>query len=116
MSSPLDGLGGGQPPKSGVARYAVTPTTPQRICITAPETGLALLRDPEAPVGRSTIALEAVVDPPSQQVLWYVDGIPFSLTDHPYTTRWPIEAGTHTFQARVPFTDARSNVVRIRVF
>ncbi len=71
--------------------------------------------NPETPAGMSTLALRAVVDPPSEQILWYVDGVPFELTDYPYTVRWPLEPGEHTIQARLPHTDAASSVVRVMV-
>ena len=75
-----------------------------------------MLRDPETPAGLATLALRADVDPPAEQVLWYVDGAPYKVSDYPYTARWPLTPGTHTFQARVPFTDTRSNVVQAQVF
>ncbi len=61
------------------------------------------------------MALRAVVDPPSEQVLWVVDGVPFELTNYPYTVRWPLEPGEHTIQARLPHTDSVSSVVRVVV-
>ena len=88
---------------------------PVSIRIASPQDGLRLLRDPETPAGMSTLALRAVVDPPSEQLLWYVDGVPFELTDYPYTVRWPLEPGEHTIQARLPHTDAVSSVVGVMV-
>ena len=88
---------------------------PVSIRIASPKDGLRLLRDPETPAGMSTLALRAVVDPPSEQILWYVDGVPFELTDYPYTVRWPLEPGEHAIQARLPHTDAVSSVVRVVV-
>jgi hypothetical protein len=35
--------------------------------------------------------------------------------DYPYTTRWALAPGEHTFQARLPFTHATSEAVRVRV-
>ena len=63
----------------------------------------------------ATLALRAVVDPPSEQVLWYVDGEPFELADYPYTTRWRLEPGEHTIQARLPHQETASKVVRVVV-
>jgi hypothetical protein len=34
---------------------------------------------------------------------------------YPYTARWPLTPGEHTFQARVPTTDEASGKVRILV-
>ncbi len=85
------------------------------IQITSPEIGLRLLRDPETPPGMATLALRAMVSPPSEQILWYVDGAPFQLVDYPYTARWPLEPGEHTFQAQLPSTDLTSGRVRVLV-
>ena len=83
--------------------------------ITSPRHTLRLMRDPETPADRSTIALEVVVDPPREQVVWYVDGEPFEVADHPFTVRWPLENGTHSFQARLPYEPGSSQVVRVTV-
>jgi penicillin-binding protein 1C len=88
---------------------------PVNIEITSPEDGLRLLRDPETPAGMATLALQAAVDPPTGQVLWYVDGAPFQLVDYPYTARWPLEPGEHTIQAQLPHTDVASRPVRVVV-
>jgi penicillin-binding protein 1C len=80
-----------------------------------PEDGVRLLRDPEAPPGTGSIALRALVQPRVEQVLWTVDGAPFRLADAPYTVRWPLAVGEHRIQAQIPYTDIRSQVVRIRV-
>ena len=83
--------------------------------ITSPEQGVRLLRDPETPPELSTVALNVVVNPPVDQIVWYVDGAPFQITDFPYTARWPLEPGEHTFQARVPHTSVMSSRVKIQV-
>lgn len=89
---------------------------PVTLNLTAPEAGLRILVDPEAPADRSTLALRVTVDPPVEQVVWYVDGEPFEVVDYPYTTRWPIVPGEHTFQARLPFRDGASKVVTVTVY
>ena len=38
----------------------------------------------------------------------HVDGRPFRTVEPPFDLRWPLVPGEHTFQARVPFTAARS--------
>jgi len=83
--------------------------------ITSPENGTTLLRDPETPIGLETLALRAIIDPPSAQVVWYVDGRPFEVTDRPYKTRWPIVPGDHVFQVRLPYSTLASTPVRVRV-
>ena len=83
--------------------------------ITSPETGLRLLLDPETPPDQNTLALTAVVEPRVDQLVWYVDGRPFRTVDPPFDLRWPLVPGEHTFQARVPFTAARSRAVTVIV-
>lgn len=86
-----------------------------RVSVTSPEHGLRLLRDPETPTEASTLALRAVVDPPAPQIVWYVDGRPFEVTDYPYATRWKLAPGEHVFQARLPGAGAGSAPVRVSV-
>jgi penicillin-binding protein 1C len=103
--------------EGGLAPTAVIRTAGPgvRIGIVSPENGLRLLRDPETPADRTTLALKAVVDPPVPQLVWYVDGRPFQVVDYPYTTRWILEPGDHVFQARLAQGSAVSTAVRIRV-
>ena len=101
--------------RGGRPRAAVLRSEP-RIRLTAPESGLRVLRDPETPAGRATLALRVTVDPPTEQVVWYVDGEPFRVVDYPYATRWPLRPGKHTFQARLPFRDVASSTVRVTVY
>jgi penicillin-binding protein 1C len=83
--------------------------------ILSPRPGLRVLRDPESTPSGNTLVLDAAVDPKVEQVVWYVDGAPFAVADYPYTTRWPLSAGEHTFQARVPYSTAVSPAVRVEV-
>lgn len=87
----------------------------RRLRVSSPTDLVHVLSDPETPPARRTLALEVEVDPPSEQVLWYVDGQPYELADYPYSLRWPLAPGEHTFEARVPFRDERSQTVRVRV-
>ncbi len=87
-----------------------------KIGITSPASGLRILRDPETPRDRATLALRVTVDPPSEQVVWYVNGAPFQVVDYPYVARWPLSPGEHTFQARRPFRDVAARVGRVRVY
>jgi penicillin-binding protein 1C len=88
---------------------------PARLRVTSPEHGARLVRDPETPATLATVALGAVVEPRAVQVVWLVDGRPFRTVDHPYTARWPLTPGVHTFQARVPFTPYASRIVQVTV-
>jgi penicillin-binding protein 1C len=94
---------------------ALTGTALARIEITSPESGLRLLIDPETPPAQNTLALTAVVEPKVDQLVWYVDGRPYRTVDSPFDLRWPLVAGEHTFQAREPFTHARSRAVTVIV-
>ncbi len=85
------------------------------LTVTSPVAGRVLIRDPETPAEHATLPLEAVVDPAVSQVVWYVDGEPFEVVDHPYTTRWPIRPGEHTFQVRTLEGEAASRAVRVVV-
>jgi penicillin-binding protein 1C len=85
------------------------------VSLTAPENGLRVLRDPETPMAQATLALEATVDPPVPQIVWYVDGEPFQVADYPYTARWTLEPGEHSFQARLPHTAGASGKARVIV-
>ena len=94
---------------------ALDSTRTFRLSLTSPEPGQRLLRDPEMPPERSTIALKAVVDPPVPQVVWYVDGAPFQVADYPYEARWTLRPGEHRFQARLPYAPVSSAVVSVVV-
>lgn len=101
---------------AGTSRRATLAATSEpRISITSPENGSRLLRDPEIPAHLATVALRAVIEPPVEQVLWLVDGTPFQLADYPYTARWPLQPGSHTFQVQVPYRGVHSSVVRVIV-
>ncbi len=83
--------------------------------ITSPEGGARLMRDPETPADRNTVALRAVVEPPVSEIVWYVDGQPLVTAPYPYTARWRLQPGEHTFQARLAFGAFVSRVIRITV-
>jgi penicillin-binding protein 1C len=97
----------------GVTRRVSVGVEAPVVRIVTPANGEHLIRDPEAPAGQATLALQATVDPPVGQLLWLVDGEPFAVVDYPYATRWPLSAGEHHFEARVPFTEVGSKVVRV---
>ena len=89
------------------------------LTIRSPSPGLRLLFDPETPRALSTLELRVDVDPgdgpaPSQ-VLWFVDGAPFRLVDHPEAARWPLEAGRHRIFAELPGLNVRSEQVTVWV-
>jgi len=85
-----------------------------KLAVTRPRAG-TLMKDPEAPPSFQTIPLEASVTPPAPQVVWYVDGKPFKVVDYPYTVRWKMQEGTHTFQIRLPYAPLSSELTRVTV-
>ncbi|MCP3957750.1 MAG: glycosyl transferase [bacterium] len=103
------------PPRLAMVHDKTERTEPS-IYLTSPESGLRVLRDPETPATRASLALRVTVDPPTEQVVWYVDGEPFRVVDYPYSVRWPLAPGEHTFQARLPFRDVVSSTVRVTVY
>ena len=84
-----------------------------RLQIQSPADQTELFRDPEAPPGRSTLALTVSVDPPVSAVLWLHNGEPLELVPHPHSLRWPLQPGRHRFQAMVPDTGDASAVVEV---
>jgi penicillin-binding protein 1C len=103
------------PALPGMWALDTEPATPARVRITAPGHGTRLIPDPESPAELATLALRAVVEPRVAQLLWLVDGIPWQLADDPYTVRWPLAPGEHTFEARIPFSRITSAPVTVRV-
>jgi penicillin-binding protein 1C len=95
------------------AQPELRPTT-FKLTVIKPQAG-NLLKDPEAPLAFQTIPLEASVLPPAPQVVWYVDGKPFKVVEYPYTVRWRMEEGTHTFQVRLPYAPLSSELTRVTV-
>jgi penicillin-binding protein 1C len=88
---------------------------PVRLSITAPEHNSHIWRNPEVPPAFNRLALKAVVEPRVPQVVWYVDGEPFAVTDPDKPVLWPIQPGTHHFQVRLPLRDGSSRPVRVVV-
>jgi penicillin-binding protein 1C len=85
------------------------------VSIVSPENGLRLIRDPETPEDQATVALRAVANPIVPQLIWYVDGKPYRVSDYPYTARLTLTPGEHTIQAGLPDAPFSSKRVRIIV-
>ena len=86
-----------------------------QVSITSPQSGLRVIRDPETPTELASLSLQAVVEPPIPQLLWEVDGQPFTLVERPYSARWPLIPGEHVIRARVPYQNTVSAPIRVRV-
>jgi len=86
-----------------------------RLLVRSPREGTRVLPDPETPADFATLALEATVSPPVAQVVWYVDGRPYEVADYPYSTRWRVTPGAHTFRVGLPYAPLSSPPVRITI-
>ena len=90
-------------------------TESSSLSIMSPEHGVRLLINPDIPAGLNSLGLSVSVDPPVEQILWFVDGRPYELVDSPYAARWPLARGRHSFQARLPYRSEVSEVVEVFV-
>jgi hypothetical protein len=68
------------------------------------------------PVGKSTLTLTCKVFPPVSSVLWYVNGEEFKVVSYPFNLSWLMKPGVYEFQAAVPYSSFRSNVIKVEVF
>jgi hypothetical protein len=90
-----------------VERYALS--------ITSPRGGSRFFLDPEMPAGMSLLPIACRVEPAPASVLWLADGEEVAETGYPFTLKWAMRPGIHTFQAVVPGTSFRSAPVRLEV-
>jgi penicillin-binding protein 1C len=86
------------------------------IIITSPRTDSRFFIDPDMPVGKSTLTLTCKVFPPVSSVLWYVNGEEFKVVSYPFNLSWLMKPGVYEFQAAVPYSSFRSNVIKVEVF
>lgn len=100
------------PPPAGAPRVRVA-DGPARMDIASPEHDTRLWRNPEQPAALNRIALKARVDPGVEQIVWYVDGAPFAVTEPDRTVYWPMKPGAHRFQARPSLSPGGSRTVRV---
>lgn len=91
-------------------------SSPQiHLAISTPARNSQIWRNPEQPAEYNRLALKADVKPHVPQIVWYVDGQPFAVTDPDRPVFWPIESGQHRFQIRLPYRDETSAIVPIYV-
>lgn len=84
--------------------------------ISQPIDGQYLLIHPEMPPEHNTIAMRVKTTKPVKQVLWYVDGEPYATATDPFSVRWQLKPGQHTFQVGLPYRQERSQPVTITVY
>ncbi len=49
------------------------------------------------------------------QVMWYVDGKPYEITDSPFSTSWKLKPGKHTFQVKLPYRNETSDKITVEI-
>lgn len=91
-------------------------SSPQiHLAISTPTRNSQIWRNPEQPAAFDRLALKADVEPHVPQIVWYVDGQPFAITDPNRPVFWPIQSGEHRFQIRLPYRNETSAVVPVHV-
>jgi len=109
----LTWLPGGDQARS--APEAQQTDTPVRLAVVAPEAGSRIWRNPESPAAADGIVLRATTTPHVPQIVWYVDGAPFALTDPDRPITWRLSTGDHRFQIGLPLRPERSKPVLVTV-
>jgi penicillin-binding protein 1C len=102
-------MGYGPPPRR--ARSVRTAS----LRIVEPPHGSRYVIDPETPRDFQTLPLRVEVSPAVAEVVWIVDGREYERVSYPYETRWSLEEGRHTFQARFPKANVMSEVISVDV-
>jgi penicillin-binding protein 1C len=109
---------------SVAAQAFLNATKPGQVSIISPKNNLRLIRNPEVPAELAMLTLKANLAAPSSvspgsptasQLLWYVDGKPYQLAAAGDAVHWPLQAGTHVFQARLPYSTVASPPVTVQV-
>jgi penicillin-binding protein 1C len=86
-----------------------------QLTITEPVSNIKYFINPTINIELQTIALKVTVNPSVDQVVWYVDGKPFQVADYPYTIRWQLQKGIHSFQVKFPYSNFESNKINVIV-
>ncbi|MDE2362969.1 MAG: transglycosylase domain-containing protein [Hyphomicrobiales bacterium] len=86
-----------------------------RLVVSTPENNSRIWSNPEQPANLNRLVLKARVEPRVEQIVWYVDGEPFAITDPDKPVYWPMRQGSHRFQARLPLQAAKSRPVRVTI-
>ncbi len=85
------------------------------LAIATPENRTHIWRNPEQPAALDRLALRVSAPASVEQILWMVDGRPFQLADADKPAFWPMQPGTHRFQARLPLRPGGSRVVEVTI-
>ncbi len=106
----------GEPARAPAATPEMPGADPTvRLSVVTPEAGSRVWRNPESPAAADRLVLRAKTTPHVPQIVWYVDGEPFALTDPDKPVAWPLLVGEHRFQIGLPLRPERSRPVRLEV-
>lgn len=87
----------------------------KQFTIASPSNNSHFYINPHIPKEKNSINLHIDIDGEAPEVLWYVDGQPFQLVAAPYSLRWPLQPGVHRFQAKIPYSQIASNIVKVTI-
>jgi len=85
------------------------------LVIATPEHNMHVWRNPEQPAHLNRLALKLVNGGRDVQVVWIVDGAPFTVAQADETVFWPMTPGAHRIQARLALARVNSRPVRVVV-
>ncbi|MBX3525433.1 MAG: transglycosylase domain-containing protein [Rhodoblastus sp.] len=97
-----------------IAEPAAT-TDNVRLIVSTPENNSRIWSNPEQPALLNRLTLKARVEPRVEQIVWYVDGEPFAITDPDKPVYWPMRPGSHRIQARLPLRLGASKAVHVMI-
>jgi penicillin-binding protein 1C len=86
-----------------------------KITITEPRSLGRYLFDPDTPADSSALRFSARVEPPGEELVWEVDGVPVARTMYPYSIRHTLDPGHHTITARLARRSESSRPVMVDV-
>ncbi|HMN72106.1 MAG TPA: transglycosylase domain-containing protein [Rhodoblastus sp.] len=86
-----------------------------KLIVSTPENNSRIWANPEQPASLNRLILKARVEPRVEQIVWYVDGEPFAITDPDRPVYWPMKAGAHRIQARLPLRAGASKAVHVTI-
>jgi hypothetical protein len=88
---------------------------PVRVTITEPRPASRYLFDPDAAPDTAGVRLSARVEPPGEELVWEVDGIPVARAAYPYTTRQTLPPGRHVVAAKLARRSEASRPVVVEI-
>jgi penicillin-binding protein 1C len=93
------------------------PAERERPTITITEPGAAhrYLFDPDSPADSAALRLSARVDPPGEELVWEVDGVPVAKVGYPYSIRQLLPPGRHTIAAHMARRSEVSRPVTVEI-